>query len=358
MTVPLETETDPEASVAGLGATASAAPEAQAARQATILDRPLLAAALLAALLLPWLFHSTYWLKILILICIFAIVNQSWNLIMGYAGIWSFAQLALFVLGGYTTALLGKNYGVSPYLGTLAGGLVAVLAGLVIGLPSLRLKGAYVFLLTIGFHEFFRNLFILDTSQRFGGQYGLTGFGKWDFGGATSVERLTRIYYVALLLLIIISLIIWKIIHSPLGLAFRALRDAEPYAAARGVPEYRFKLIVFSISAFFTGLAGAFYAHYIGSISPGNLDFGDLMNRLTMIVVGGWGTFWGPILGTIVVRYFDERLRDIDQWRVLIFGATMVVVVIFLPEGLVGPLNALKRRAALAIERRLPKRRP
>jgi branched-chain amino acid transport system permease protein len=334
----------------------SEAPAARTARRSTVLDRPLLALALAAALAAPQFLHSAYWLRILILMCIFAVVNQSWNLIMGYAGIWSFAQLALFVLGGYTTALLGKHYGVSPYLGTLAGGLAAVLASLVIGLPSLRLKGAYVFLLTLGFHEFFRNLFILDTSQKFGGQYGLSGYGKWNFGGATAVERLTRVYYVALVLLIVTGLVIWKILHSPLGLAFRALRDSEPYAVSRGVPEYRFKLIVFAISAFFTGLAGAFYAHYIGSISPNNLDFGDMMNRLTMIVVGGWGTFWGPIVGTVAVRYFDERLRDIDQWRVLIFGVAIVAFVIFLPEGLVGPLGRLKNRAAVWVEDRLPRR--
>lgn len=321
-----------------------------APRPSTILDRPLLIAGLLLAFAAPLLLHSAYWLRVLILICIFAMVNQAWNLIIGYAGIWSFAQLALFVLGGYTAALISLDLGWNPWLGCLAGAVTATLASMVIGIPSLRLKGAYVFLLTLAFHEIFRNLFILDTDQRFGGQYGLQRFEKWSFGGDGSVEKLTRIYYVALVLLIIVSLIIWRIIHSPMGLAFRSLRDSEAYALSRGVPEYRFKLLVYGISAFITGFAGAFYAHYLGSISPTNLDFNILMTQMAMIVIGGWGTFFGPILGTIVVKLADEQLRDFDQLRTLIFGVAMVATVIFLPQGLVSPLARLKDRLARAIE--------
>lgn len=325
---------------------------APTSRTSAMLDRVLIGLALAIAVLAPLVLHSAYWLRVLILICIFAIVNQAWNLIIGYAGIWSFAQLALFVMGGYTTALVSLNLGWSPWLGCIAGAVVATLASMVIGIPSLRLKGAYVFLLTLAFHEIFRNLFILDTDQRFGGQYGLQRFEKWNFGGEGSVEKLTRTYYVALALLIVASLVIWRIIHSPMGLAFRSLRDSEAYALSRGVPEYRFKLLVYAISAFITGFAGAFYAHYLGSISPTNLDFNILMTQMAMIVIGGWGTFFGPILGTIVVKLADEQLRDFEQLRTLIFGAAMVATVIFLPKGLVAPLAALKNRLAAAIDAR------
>lgn len=325
-------------------------------RTSTILDKPLLIAAFALALYAPWYFDNTYWLKILILTCVIAMVNVSWNLILGYAGIWSFAQLALYVLGGYTMAYSSQEWSLSPYLGILGGGVAAVLASLVIGLPSLRLKGAYVFLLTIGFHEFFRNLFILDTSQRFGGQYGLSRYNNLDFG-LRGTDRWMVTYYVALALLIATSAIIWKIVHSPYGLAFTALRDSEPYAVSRGVSYYRFRLIVFSVSAFFTGIAGGFYAAYFGSVAPTSLSFGDMMDQLTMIVVGGWGTFWGPIIGTVLFRYFDEQLRDLDQWRTLIFGVTLVVVVILLPRGIVGPLGAVKNRLAVLVEDALTARR-
>ena len=330
-------------------ASADAAPRPRS----TILDLPLLVLGLLVAIAAPLLLHTSYWVRILILICVFAIVNQAWNLIMGYAGIWSFAQLALFVLGGYTTALLALHRDWPLWAGTLAGAVAATLASLVIGIPSLRLKGAYVFLLTLAFHEIFRNIFILDTDQRIGGQYGLQRFGKFDFGGDSAVERLTRVYYVALALLVVVSAVIWKIIHSPMGLAFRSLRDSEAYALSRGVPEYRVKLLVYAISAFFTGLAGAFYANYLGSISPLNLDIGILMNQLAMIVIGGWGTFFGPIVGTVVVRLADEQLRDFDALRPLIFGLALLLSVLFLPQGIAKPLADLKDRAAWWVEDRV-----
>lgn len=320
--------------------------------RSTLLDKPLVALALAAALYLPWHYHNTYWLKLWILTAVIAMVNMSWNLILGYGGILSFAQLALYVLGGYAMAYSNIHWGFPPVLGILTGGVAALLASLVIGLPSLRLKGAYVFLLTVGFHEFFRNLFILDTSQRFGGQYGLSGYDKLDFG-MKGVDRWVVTYYVALALLVVTGLIIWKIIHSPFGLAFTALRDAEAYAVSRGVPNFQFRLLVFAISAFFTGIAGGFYAAYFGSVAPSSLSFGDMMRQMTMIVVGGWGTFWGPIIGTVAFRYFDEWLRDYESWRTLIFGITLVVFVILLPQGLVGPLANLKNRAAFALESRL-----
>lgn len=321
-------------------------------RRSTLLDRPLVAIAFALALYAPWHFHTTYWLKLLALTCVIATVNMSWNLILGYAGIWSFAQLALYVLGGYTMAYSNQEWGLPPVVGILLGGVIAVLASLVIGIPSLRLKGAYVFLLTVGFHEFFRNLFILDTNQRFGGQFGISSYDKLDFG-MKGVDRWVVTYYVALGLLVITGFVIWRIIHSPYGLGFTAIRDSEPYAISRGVPYYQFRLIVFSISAFFTGIAGGFYASYFGSVAPTSLNFGELMDQMTMIVIGGWGTFWGPILGTVIFKYTDERLRDLEQWRTLIMGIALVVFVILLPQGIVGPLNSLKNRIAVAIEDRL-----
>ncbi|MGH2614616.1 MAG: branched-chain amino acid ABC transporter permease, partial [Thermomicrobiales bacterium] len=230
---------------------------AMPAARSQAFDRALLILVLVVALIVPWVLHTPYWLNLLVLICIYAIVNQSWNLIMGYAGIWSFGQLALFGVGAYTSALMTYHYDISPFIGTLAGAVMAVLASMVLGLPSLRLRGAYVVLLTLAFHELLRNLITNDTSKWTGGGFGLFGFGQYGLGDLPQVERLTIFYYAALILLVLTNLIIWRILRSPLGLAFRALRDAEPYAVARGIPEYRYKLLVFAISAFFTGLAGA-----------------------------------------------------------------------------------------------------
>lgn len=326
-------------------------------RQSRMLDRPLILFGLLVTLVLPWIFTSAYSINFFILIFVYAVVNQSWNLILGFSGILSFAQLALFGLGGYTSALLAHHYGVSPFLGTIAGGLLAMVASLIIGLPSLRLRGAYVVLLTLAFHEILRNLIVTDTTKWTGGGMGLFGYGQYGIDDLDQRPRLLVFYYAALVFLTLASLAIWKIIHSPLGLAFRALRDSEPYAISRGVPEYRFKLIVFAISAFFSGIIGAFYAHYLEAISPSVFGFGLMMTLMAMIVIGGIGTYWGPILGTVSMMLLNERLRDIDQWRVLIFGAAMVVFVLLLPGGLVQPLGTAKNRIGLWMEERLARGR-
>lgn len=340
-----------------------------------VLDRPLVIAAIMLSLLPPIILSKPYNLNLFVLMCIYAVVNISWNLIMGYAGIWSFGQLALFALGGYTSAILTKHYEWNPFLATIAAAFLAMAASLVIGLPSLRLKGAYVFLLTLGFHEILRTMILTDASEFTKGQFGLTGYekyginemraGVWLINGihwirdlfdqpATkkSFDRMIVDYYVALALLFVTGLVIWRLLRSPLGLAFRALRDGEAYAISRGVPEFRFKLIVFAVSAFFTGLIGAFYAHFIGSISPATLSFGLMMELVAMIVIGGIGTFWGPIIGTILLMYAKERLRDLETWRVLIFGLLMTSFAILLPQGLVMPLGKIKDRVASLVDRR------
>jgi branched-chain amino acid transport system permease protein len=223
---------------------------------------------------------------------------------------------------------------------------------MLLGLPSLRLRGAYVVLLTLAFHELLRNLIMNDTSKFTGGGFGLFGFGQYGLGDLPQIERMMIFYYAILILLVLTNLIIWRILHSPLGLAFRALRDAEPYAIGRGIPEYRYKLFVFAISAFFTGLAGAFYANFLDAVGPSILDFGLMMNLLAMIVIGGWGTFWGPVLGTIVLLYLSEVLRDIDEWRVLIIGLLMILFVILLPQGLIHPFQKLVDRLARLLNQR------
>lgn len=124
------------------------------------------------------------------------------------------------------------------------------------------------------------------------------------------------------------------------------------FLSIRGIPEYRYKLLVFGISAFFTGLAGAFYANFLDAVGPSIFDFGLMMNLLAMIVIGGWGTFWGPMVGTVLLLYLNEVLRDIDEWRVLIFGLLMILFVILLPQGLIGPLEKVSGRIGAWLTRR------
>lgn len=301
--------------------------------------------ALIAVLILPWIINNIrgggFVLHLIILFFGWGMVVQCWNLIMGVSGIYSFGQVALFAVGGWTTGVLAFHYGWSPWLSIWLAPIVTVIAALIIGLPALRLRGTYVVLLTLAFHELLRNLFTTGPRILSGGGYGLKtvpkfGFDKW-FGGA--IDDKILYYYLGLLFFGITTYSIWRILHSPIGIAFRALRDSETYAISRGVDPFRFKLFLFAFSAFFTGLAGGFLTHYQGSISTSIFSFGILIDLLAMIVLGGWGTFWGPIVGTAVLTALPELLRGMDNYRNLSIGVALALIAILAPQGL-GPLVA------------------
>ncbi|MBC8252558.1 MAG: branched-chain amino acid ABC transporter permease [Ardenticatenia bacterium] len=309
------------------------------------------------ALALPWgiiqLSIGRFILHLVILFFAWGIVTQSWNLILGVGGIFSFAQVALFAVGGYTSGILSQQFGWSPFFTIWLAPVGATIAALIIGLPVLRLRGPYVVLLTLAFHELLRNFGTQGPKWIAGGGYGLRyvpKFGFEDMWGPTMGR--VAYYYVGLLFFGITSYVIWRIFHSPIGMSFRAMRDSETYAISRGVDPFRFKLLLFALSAFFTGLAGGYLVHYNGAQSPAILNFGILINLLAMIVLGGWGTFWGPIMGTAVLTALPEVMRAVDLYRNLSMGLVLVLVAMFAPEGL-GPLIA---KWVTNLSRALPRR--
>lgn len=297
-------------------------------------------AVVVVALVLPWITTQMaggrFLTHLLITFFVWGIVTQCWNLIMGVSGIFSFAQVALFAVGGWTTAVLAKHMGIDPWISIWAAPVAATVAAIIIGLPSLRLRGVYVVLLTLAFHELLRNYVTTGPNIISGGGYGLIQIPKLHFeqllGGSNAI---IMFYYVGLLFFGVTTYAVWRILHSPIGMAFRTLRDSEHYAISRGVNPFRFKLLLFAFSAFFTGLAGGFMTHYQGTISPSILNFGVLINLLAMIVLGGWGTFWGPIAGTAFLTALSEGLRAVDAYRNLALGLALALIPVLAPQGLV-----------------------
>jgi branched-chain amino acid transport system permease protein len=290
---------------------------------------------------LPLVTTNTYIMRIVILAYIWIIVNSNWNLVMGVSGIFSLAQLALFAIGGYVSAMLALHLGITPWITTLVGAFAAVIASIIIGLPTLRLKGVYVVLLTLAFHEILRLLIASDGSGLTGGAFGLFNIPPYEIIFLDISGSLIFNYYFAWVLCIVIVYILYRITNSPIGLAFQSLRDSERYATSRGISPFRYKMLVFMISAFFTGLAGAFYAHYFTSISPTAFSFGLMLNLIAMIVLGGWGTFWGPIIGTTALLVLSELLHGVEQYRLIIFGLIMTLVVVLFPGGLISIFRTL-----------------
>jgi branched-chain amino acid transport system permease protein len=290
------------------------------------------------ALVLPWLLLrleiGSYLMTLLILFFMQAVIAQAWNLIMGYGGIYSFAQIALYAVGGWTSGVLVHSLGWNPFLAILFAPVMATLAALLIGLPTLRLRGVYVVLLTLAFHGLLQRFTISGPRFISGGGYGLVNVQTFQFGDAIGDQRTMYLYYLALVIFAVATFVIWRVIHSPLGVATTALRDSETYAVSRGVNQFRVRLLLFGISAFLTGLAGGYMTHYNGGISTTVFDFPRMIDLLAMIVIGGWGTFMGPILGAGIIIGLDQYLVAIGDYRALIEGLVLAFIAVFAPQGL------------------------
>jgi branched-chain amino acid transport system permease protein len=294
---------------------------------------------------LPWLMDDRYFLDLIILFFVWSLIVTQWNLVLGQAGIFSLVQLAIFNLGGYFTAVVGVHLDIGPAWSFVPAGLFCALVGLMIGLPCLRLRGPYVALLTLATHSVIFLLISADTSGFTGGGYGLYGFGDYGFRDLFgSFGKLVAHYYFALILLVLACWVMIRVMASPLGLAFRALRDSEGYAGAIGISRYRYQLLVFTLSSFFIGLAGSFYGTHLGLVDPAGFSFGTLMLLLAMIVIGGTGSRWGPILGCALLMVMNDSLRDIPQWRDMAVGGALILVLLIWPRGIADALTRLVRK--------------
>jgi branched-chain amino acid transport system permease protein len=312
-----------------------------------------LTAVLVTAILiaLPWTISSQYFLHLLIMAGIFIILTSSWNLLMGYAGLLNLGHAAFYGVGAYTSALLALKLGLSPWAGVLCGGLLAAGFGFLLGIPSLRLSGPYLAIVTIGFAEILRMVAMNWVSLTRGslGLYGIPPFTaikispgfRIDF----SIEH--NVYYVVLLAVCLTIFCLRRITRSEFGLTLKALREDEIAAESIGVDTNRYKLTVFTVSAFFAGIAGALFAHYQGLVSPDTLSLNETFNILTMTVVGGLGTLTGPIVGALLLTFLSEGLRYLEDLvkfdvRMVIYGFLLILTMLFMRNGIVGLFSTIK----------------
>ncbi|MFC1992093.1 branched-chain amino acid ABC transporter permease [Chloroflexota bacterium] len=293
-------------------------------------------------LILPvFLYDNSLFLHILIMCLVWGVVAASWDLVMGYAGIFSFGQLAFFTLGAYTTGLLTIHLGISTWLGILAAGAVTALIGALMGLLSLRLKGVYIGLVTFALHLVLVPLIRVNLAIT-GGATGLLGIPSPSIGGFTfeSVDKVPW-YFMMLAIASILAFVIYRLIHSPVGLAFTALRDSESFAKSLGVNDYKYMVLVFTVTSALTGIIGAFYAHYVGIVSPRILGLDQFLLVMIMVIVGGMGRFPGAIIAAPTFVIISELLRPLGVYRLIIFGAMVIIAMIFLPQGLMGVIDSV-----------------
>ncbi len=274
---------------------------------------------------------NAYWMHVAIIAMFYGILTASWSLLAGYAGLFSLGHMAFASVGGYTSALLVQWYGIPIPLGMAAGvGLCCALGG-VIGWVCLRMSGPYLAIFTLAFSEIVRVTFSTEDQVT----AGMAGLHTAPLFGSAS--RLPY-FYTAFGLLAVSLAVMGVIVHSRWGLFLRAIREDEQAAAASGVGVARFRILAFAVASGFAALAGSFYAHYIGVLTPslGSLDLMALV--VVMTVIGGMERIPTAVGGAFAVEVLQEFLRAYGQWRLVIFGLVLLLTMRFARNGLLTPL--------------------
>lgn len=287
--------------------------------------------AVLAAIGISFLsgYLKRYYVGIAIDASIAIILAVSLNLINGYTGQFSLGHAGLMAVGAFTSAKLTLELSphvpaaAQPFLfagAMLVGGLAAALAGLAVGLPSLRLRGDYLAIVTLGFGEIIRVIF--QNSSAFGAATGLNGIPNWTtLGWSLSLAALT-VYVVT------------SVVHSTYGRGFLAVHDDEIAAGAMGINPTRYKVTAFVLGAFFAGVAGALYAHHKRFISPSGFDFMKSIDIVVMVILGGMGNTVGVILAAVLLTILPELLRGFADYRMIIYSLLIIGLMLTRPQGL------------------------
>jgi branched-chain amino acid transport system permease protein len=313
-----------------------------------------------AALILPLLVSSAFVMDICIRILLFAFIGVAWNLVGGYAKQLSLGHAAYFGLGAYTSTILLIHYGVSPWIGMLAGGIVAMAASLPIGALCFRLRGPYFAIATIATAQVLMLLFLKFRDFAWGAE-GTTIPNFGDSPLMMQFDGKAPYYYIVLVLLAVSLAVTWLIEHSWMGYYLVAVGEDEDAAEAIGVDALRIKRNIYLISAFFTALAGTFYVQYIYFIDPNTaFSFNVSVEAALVSIIGGIGTLWGPVVGTVLLEATSALLQS---WlggghggvQLTVYSLILLAVILYRPTGLIGVLTDVYDRVAHAGTMRIKK---
>jgi branched-chain amino acid transport system permease protein len=297
---------------------------------------------------------SGYLITILITIVIYAILAHSLNIITGHAGQISLGHAAFFGIGAYSSAMLYTAAGFPFWISVPLAALVAGLIGALMGIPCLRVRDDFLAITTMGINFVVEAFFLYLPF--FGGAMGIGGINLPNWFG----REMTKPEYFLLILAVFVLLLLldWKLGRSWIGLAWASIHEDEQAAGAMGVDIVRFKVVAFVLGSAIAGLAGGFYAHFLTFIMPQNFGFGQSIVILCMVVFGGIGTRWGPVVGAIILGVLPEISRPILEYRTLIYGILLLGMMRFQPGGLLGSESILTKAFSRAVYRRKSKGSP
>ena len=274
-------------------------------------------------------------------IVIFALAAASLNLIMGYGGMMSFGHAAYLGIGGYAVGILAFEGIGSGFIQWPVAIAVSALYGLVIGALSLRTRGVYFIMITLAFAQM--AYYITSGLSRYGGDDGLTIYKRSDFGGLINLSNRTQFYYLCLACLFGGIYLIWRIINSRFGMVVQGIRSNEQRMQAIGYHANRYRLVCFIISGMICGLAGALLANNTDFVSPAGMYWTRSGELMVMVVFGGMGSLFGPVIGTIVFLVLEEVLSQFTEYWALIMGPLLLLIVLFARGGIMGLLGRMSR---------------
>jgi branched-chain amino acid transport system permease protein len=287
--------------------------------------------------LIPFVIKG-YNLMVVNVILVYAVVSLGYNLILGYTGQFSLAQAAFFGIGAYSSAIMTAKLGFPFWFSMPLAGLIAAIVGIFIGLPSLRLGGIYLAMLTFAFSEFVVWVFV-HWDKVTQGVHGLpvprVRLGSFVFSTDT------RIYFLVLIVTVLMVILFKNIINSRIGRALMAIRDSEVAAQALGVDIFFYKILAFALSAFYAGIGGALVNVVMQFVEPNEFGLLECIRQVAMVVIGGLGSILGSILGAAVMVMLPEVLRKFKSLQEVIYGAALLGFVLFVPNGISGLVKDL-----------------
>ncbi|MBA4422351.1 MAG: branched-chain amino acid ABC transporter permease [Syntrophus sp. (in: bacteria)] len=276
---------------------------------------------------LPLISQNPYLIRVVILTSIFAILAASWDLLSGFTGQMNFGHALFFGVGAYASAMLNVHLQIPPWVSVPLGAAAAVLTGLLVGIPCLRLKHTYLALTTMAFPIILMGIvFVLPDFT--GGELGISGLKRIS-------SSLVGNYYIYIVTMLVLCTIMWKITDSHTGIIFHAIREDELAVKASGINTTRYKLMAFCLSGFFAGIAGGLYAHYMRIAGPSTLEVSMSFTVVIWAVFGGIATIYGPIAAVFILFPLLEFVRFWPEYRMLIFAVVVLLILLYMPEGLI-----------------------
>jgi branched-chain amino acid transport system permease protein len=299
--------------------------------------------AVIAVLAIAPNFLKSYGVYLLTLWCVYLMATFGLNLTVGYAGQISLGQAAFFGIGAYTAAILMTKLGLSFWVVLPMAAIVCFVVGLIVGFPALRVQHHYLAFATLGFNVL---VFLVIRNEEWltGGTFGISSIPRPSLFGV-ALDKAIPYYYLTLVSLVVLAAFLWWLLRSPWGRAFAALRDNPIRAESTGVNITAYTLLAFAIGAAYAGVAGVYFASLVNFIEPAPFHISASMLMLLAVIVGGSGRFFGPVVGTVITILLPEWLRFAQNWYLVIFGFAIVVLMVYLPGGLLSLPDRFARKA-------------